>query len=89
MPSRDDSTDAVHIRFREKGEPSRYFCNNCSETFNASQILDVFEHYAKKIHHRYHCNCLYCDGKVYQYHDGEHRIQYYHNCFRWKENLDK
>lgn len=88
MPSRDDSTDAVHIRFREKGSPSSYFCYDCSETFVATQLLDVFQHYGLKEHPQYHCNCLYCDGKVYQYRDGDHRLQYYHNCFRWKRGLD-
>lgn len=89
MPAPDDRTDAVHIRFREKGEVKSMYCFDCSEHFQATQLLDVFEHYCQKEHSHFHCNCLYCDGRVYQYRDGDQNIQYYHNCLRWKQQLDK
>lgn len=89
MPSKDDSTDAVHIRFRDKGQLKQFYCFDCSQTFAATQLLDVFQHYKETNHVNFHSNCLYCHGKVYQYRDGDHQIQYYHNCFRWKQGLDK
>lgn len=88
----DESTehvDAVHIRFREKGPMKMYHCFDCSEYFNVASILDVFEHYVRKVHINYHCDCLYCYGKVYQYKDADSKLQYYHNCARWKRQIDK
>lgn len=89
MPSKDDSTDAVHMRFREKDLLKQFYCFDCAQTFAATQILDVFQHYKETQHVQFHSNCLYCDGRVYQYRDGDHKIQYYHNCFRWKQGLDR
>lgn len=89
MPSKDDSTDAVHMRFRDKGLLKQFYCFDCSQSFPATQLLDVFQHYKDTQHRQFHCKCLYCDGRVYQYRDGDHKIQYYHNCFRWKQGLDK
>lgn len=89
MPSKDDSTDAVHMRFRDKGHLKQFYCFDCSQTFPATQLLDVFQHYKDQQHLHFHCDCLYCSGKVYQYRDGDHKIQYFHNCFRWKQGLDK
>lgn len=87
----DDSTehvDAVHIRFREKGPTRTYHCFDCSENFHVSSILDVFEHYTR-MHAHFYCACLYCHGKVYQYKDADSKLQYYHNCARWKRQIDK
>lgn len=89
MPSKDDSTDAVHIRFRDKEHLKQFYCFDCSQTFSATQLLDVFQHYKDTQHVQFYCNCLYCDGRVYQYRDGDHQIQFYHNCFRWKQGLDR
>lgn len=85
----EEHVDAVHIRFRDKGPTKSYHCFDCSENFNASSILDVFEHYVQNAHHHYYSDCLYCQGKVHQYKDADSKLQYYHNCSRWKRNIDK
>lgn len=93
MPSGEDegfeSVDAVHTRFREKSDPKNFFCTTCREPFAATSVLDVYEHYSRIEHSTYYSDCLYCHGKVYQYRDNQQQMQYFHNCFRSKQKLDK
>lgn len=90
MPSEGGTeTDAVHIRFREKGPLTNFYCYDCANNFQSSSILDVFHHYGQTEHIHFHCDCLYCKGKVYQYRDGSQNIQYFHNCLRWKRQIEK
>lgn len=84
-----EHVDAVHIRFREKGPIRSYHCFDCSENFHASSILEVFEHYVHSPHAHYYSDCLYCHGKVHRYKDADSKSQYYHNCNRWKRQIDK
>lgn len=84
-----EQPDAVHIRFREKELPVKYFCFACYEEFQATSILEVFQHYTEKQHSTYHSDCLYCHGKVYQYRDGSQHLQYFHNCLRWKRGIER
>lgn len=83
-----EHVDAVHTRFREKGIQKSYFCFACYEEFAATSTLEVFEHYGQKEHSTYHSDCLYCHGKVYQYRDGDQKLQYFHNCWRWKRKIE-
>lgn len=91
MPSDEgiESVDAVHTRFRDKGAKKNYFCFACYEHFEATSILEVYEHFNRKQHSTHHSDCLYCQGKVYQYRDSDQKLQYFHNCFRSKQNIDK
>lgn len=92
MPSNDHSSehvDAVHVRFREKGPRKNYYCSSCFDYFVATSILEVFQHYGDVPHPRYHSDCLYCQGKVYQYKDDGGNKQYFHNCMRWKNGIEK
>lgn len=84
-----EDVDAVHTRFLEKGPKQSYFCFSCCEHFTASKpsVLEVFQHYSKQ-HSTYHSDCLYCRGKVYQYRDCEQHLQYFHNCWRWKQKIE-
>lgn len=84
-----EHVDAVHTRFREKGIQKSHFCFACYEEFAAASMLEVFEHFAQKQHATYHSDCLYCQGKVYQYRDGDQKLQYFHNCWRWKRKIEK
>lgn len=84
-----EHVDAVHTRFREKGAKTSYFCFSCYENFEATSILEVFQHYGQKQHSSYHSDCLYCQGKVYQYRDRAQNLQYFHNCWRWKRKIEQ
>ncbi|XP_075154346.1 uncharacterized protein LOC142227973 [Haematobia irritans] len=83
--------DATHFRLREGAtEASQYVtCLSCGESFKSKSLLQVFEHYAERVHVRNFSNCLYCQGKVYRYYHNENqRVNYYHNCLRWKRGED-
>lgn len=84
-----EDVDAVHSRFRVKTPKQSYFCFSCYENFAVTSTLDVFQHYSEKQHSIYHSDCLYCQGKVYQYRDCEQTLQYFHNCWRWKRKIEK
>lgn len=84
-----EHVDAVHTRFREKSPQKNFFCFACYEEFPATSTLEVFQHYGEKEHSTYHSDCLYCQGKVYQYRDGNEKLQYFHNCWRWKRKIEK
>lgn len=91
MTSGEDESivDAVHSRFREKGPLRSYYCFACFERFAATSILEVFQHFGEKQHSTYYSDCLYCQGKVYQYRDSDQKLQYFHNCWRWKRKIEK
>lgn len=80
-----EDVDAVHTRFLEKGPKQSYYCFSCYEHFTVTSVL---EHYSEKQHSAYHSDCLYCHGKVYQYRDCEQKLQYFHNCWRWKRKIE-
>lgn len=84
-----EHVDAVHTRFREKGPLVKYFCYSCYEEFAATSTLEVFQHYGQREHTTYHSDCLYCQGRVHQYKDGNQKLQYFHNCWRWKRKIEK
>lgn len=81
--------DAAHIHFREKGPQIDYKCFSCTETFAATSLLNVMEHYARIEHRRFHSECLYCRGHVHKYYDSMRQAYYYHDCARWKLGADK
>lgn len=83
--------DATHFRLREGNlEGFEYItCQSCGETFRSSSLLHIYDHYRERVHVRHFSNCLYCQGKVYQYfHNDRQILNYYHNCLRWKRGED-
>ena len=84
----DDRIDAIHHRFREDQEIDRQVvCLSCKREFLAKSLADIFAHFSENQHFEYFRDCLYCQGKVHQYTENG-RLEYYHNCSRWRRNLD-
>ncbi|KAL5287850.1 hypothetical protein ACFFRR_008609 [Megaselia abdita] len=83
-----DRIDAIHHRFRQNRESNQQIvCLSCKREFVASSQADIYSHYSEQEHLEYFSLCLYCQGKVHRYSEGN-RVELYHNCSRWKRNLD-
>lgn len=83
-----DYIDAIHHRFRENQDSRRQIvCLSCKKEFIASSLADIFSHYAEEEHSDYFKLCLYCQGNVHRYSEDD-QIKLYHNCGRWRRNLD-
>lgn len=83
-----DLIDAIHHRFRENRESIRQIvCLSCKREFVASSQAEICNHYATEEHLECFRLCLYCQGKVHRYTENN-RLELYHNCARWKRNLD-
>lgn len=83
-----DLPDAIHHRFRENRESIRQIvCLSCKREFVASSQAEICNHYATEEHSEYFRLCLYCSGSVHKYTE-DNRVELYHNCARWKRNLD-
>lgn len=84
--------DATHFRLRDGViEGFEYLtCLSCGESFKSTSLIEVYDHYRERPHLRHYANCLYCQGKVYQYyHNRQRQVKYYHNCLRWKIGEDQ